>query len=427
MDDVKTDIQIEEAIKGGTVRAIASKSEAHRLLICAALAERETFISCPERSGDIDSTIACLSAMGASFSFKADGFYVKPLDKSRFKPDLACGESGSTLRFLLPVCGALGLALSFHMGGRLPMRPLSPLIEEMSAHGCTLSAPGTSPLSLGGRLKSGTYTLPGNVSSQFISGLLFALPLLEGESVIRVKGVMESRPYVDMTLDSLGIFGIKVNEEAGQIFRVQGGQSFCSPGRTRAYGDWSNAAFWLSMGAIGKGPVSCTGLDPCSRQGDRAILGLLKAFGASVRQEGDTVTVSPAPLRGIEIDASDIPDLVPVLSALACAAEGETVIRNAGRLRIKESDRLDTVRSSLTALGADIRETVDGLIIRGRKSLPGGATESYGDHRIAMTAAVLSAVCSGPVLIRNAQAVKKSYPGFFDDFAKVLGGVLRYI
>jgi 3-phosphoshikimate 1-carboxyvinyltransferase len=273
-------------------------------------------------------------------------------------------------------------------------------------------------------LKSGEYTLPGNISSQFISGLLFSLPLLEGDSLIRVTGILESRPYVDMTLEALGIFNIKI-EEAGQplTFRVPGSQMYCSPGTVHAEGDWSNAAFWLSAGAIGAGSISCTGLKADSRQGDRAITGLLERFGAHVSYDRDSVTVSPGALRGIEIDAGDTPDLVPVLAAAASVAEGETVIRNAGRLRIKESDRLRTVAISLSNLGADVAETEDGLVIHGKRTLPGGETESFGDHRIAMTAAVLSAACTGPVVITNAEAVRKSYPGFFEDFNTALGGV----
>jgi 3-phosphoshikimate 1-carboxyvinyltransferase len=402
-------------------------------LICAALSDKETFVRCPERSEDIDATARCLEAMGADILYKKDSFLITPIIKGiknqngAIEHTLDCGESGSTLRFLLPVCGALGLRTSFNMKGRLPNRPLSGLYEEMQAHGCTLSAPGSSPLSCEGRLKSGEYTLPGNISSQLVSGLLFALPLLKGDSLIRITGVLESRPYVDMTLEALGLFNIKV-EETGKpgnplVFRVSGSQTYCSPGTVQAEGDWSNTAFWLSAGAIGKGSITCTGLNLDSCQGDRAITGLLERFGAHVLFDRGSVTVSSSALRSIEIDAGNTPDLVPVLAAVASVAEGETVIRNAGRLRIKESDRLRTAAASLSSLGADLAETQDGLIIHGKKTLPGGKTESFGDHRIAMTIAVLSAVCKGPVAITNAEAVRKSYPGFFYDFSNALGGV----
>ncbi|MDR0313943.1 MAG: 3-phosphoshikimate 1-carboxyvinyltransferase, partial [Treponema sp.] len=261
--------------------------------------------------------------------------------------------------------------------------------------------------------------------------------LLEGDSLIRITEVLESRPYVDMTLEALRLFGIKVEEMKQNIltahcslltapsFRIPGSQTYISPKNVQAEGDWSNAAFWLSAGAIGAGSISCTGLNPQSRQGDKAIAALLARFGATVSYEHDNVTVSPGALRGIEIDAGNTPDLVPVLAAVASVAEGETVIRNAGRLRIKESDRLRTVAVCLSSLGADIAETEDGLIIHGKKTLCGGETESFGDHRIAMTAAVLSAACTGQVVINNAEAVRKSYPSFFEDFTNALGGVWK--
>lgn len=422
------DIRILKPIQGGTIRAIASKSEAHRLLICASLADCETFITCMDRSEDIDATARCLEALGADIRYEQNGFIVTPIDKTTEHQDtkylvLDCGESGSTLRFLLPVCSALGLRVSFNMSGRLHARPLSALYEEMVSHGCTLSEQGYSPLTCEGRLTSGTYTIAGNISSQYISGLLFALPLLSGDSIIRVEGVLESRPYVEMTLDAMRLFDLTVLEDDCQVFRIPGGQTGCSPKNVRVEGDWSNAAFWLSAGAIGQNGITCTGLNLDSRQGDRAVVTLLARFGANVTYKNDYVRVSPGKLRGIEIDAGDTPDLVPVLAAVASYADGKTIIRNAGRLRIKESDRLHTVTTSLSGLGADITEMEDGLIIVGKKSLSGGESESFGDHRIAMAAAIISARCVGPVLIKNAQAVNKSYPGFFKDFTTALGGV----
>jgi len=409
------------------IGAIASKSAAHRLLICASLADNETFVRCQERSQDIDATARCLESFGSVIRYENGGFFVTPAGKKENLTEersADCGESGSTLRFLLPVCGALGMKVKFNMEGRLPTRSLTGLYEEMTAHGCTLSEHGRSPLVLGGKLTSGIYSLPGNVSSQFISGLLFALPLIEGGGSICVTGNLESRPYVDMTLDALRLFGITVQEEEKPaiIFRVQG-QTYRSPKKVQTEGDWSNAAFWLCAGAIGTGSVTCTGLDINSRQGDRAIIELLKKFGACVSVDSGAVTVSSGALKGIEINAEDTPDLVPVLAAVAAAAQGETVIKGAGRLRLKESDRLRTVADSLCGLGADVTETEDGLVIKGKKKLQGGTVQSFGDHRIAMTAAVLSGACLNPVTIQNAQAVNKSYPAFFDDFHITLGGV----
>jgi len=438
-------VKITRPVQGGTVRAISSKSNVHRLLICAALSDNKTFITCKQRCDDIDATIRCLESLGAKIDNESDGLSVKPFNlrkkcnekceqESQHLQLLDCSESGATLRFLLPVCGALGLRVSIKMGGRLPARPLSALYDEMTSHGCKLSEPGISPLICEGQLTNGTYTLPGNVSSQFISGLLFALPLLSGDSTINVTDNLESRPYVDMTLDTLRLFGITVNEDAGNVFHVPGGQTFRTPKNVHAEGDWSNAAFWLCAGVLGKNAVTCTGLNLDSRQGDKTIVELLSRFGANVVCEKDKVTVSEGMLRGIDIDAGDIPDLVPVLAAVATAAEGKTVICNAKRLRMKESDRLHTVAVTLSSLGADITETEDGLIIIGKKFLKSGETQSFGDHRIAMTVAVISSVCTsgdisstGNVIIRDAEAVRKSYPGFFEDFKTFLGGEYEII
>jgi len=446
-------VRIVKPVQGGTIGAIASKSAAHRLLICASLADNETFVRCQERSQDIDATACCLEALGAVIRYEDGGFFVTPVNKNDYLTNdtngaesgiakersldcaeserlLNCGESGSTLRFLLPVCGALGAKVKFNMEGRLPARPLTGLYEEMTAHGCTLSEHGINPLTLCGKLTSGSYSLPGNISSQFISGLLFALPLLEGGGSISVKGNLESRPYVDMTLDALRLFGIDVQEEekSSVTFRITGNQTYRSPKNVQTEGDWSNAAFWLCAGAIGSdtignGGVTCTGLDINSRQGDRAVAELLKKFGAQVSVNSGSVKVSPSALKGIEIDAQDTPDLVPVLAAVASTAQGETIIKGAGRLRLKESDRLRAVAETLSSLGADIKETDDGLVIQGKNKLQGGAVQSFGDHRIAMAAAVLSGACSNPVTIQNAEAVNKSYPAFFNDFQTALGGV----
>jgi len=424
-------IKVSKPIHGGTVRAIASKSEAHRILICAALADSETFVVCSESSEDIDATVRCLTALGAEIRRECDGFYVDPISTLQTFGDkrylLDCGESGSTLRFMLPVCGALGINTELSMGGRLPDRPLSGLYDEMVSHGCTLSAQGQSPMICEGQLRSGTYTLPGNISSQYVSGLLFALPLLTGDSVIRVTGTLESRPYVDMTIDTLRLFGIEIIENELNIFKVQGGQKYISPKKVKVNGDWSNAAFWLSAGAIGQNSVTCTGLELGAGQGDKYILEILADFGAHVFCAEDFVTVSPNKLQGIEIDAGDTPDLVPILAAIASVAEGQTVIRNAQRLRIKESDRLRTVSELLSNLGADIKETEDGLIINGKKLLTGGKINTHNDHRIAMTAAIISAKCKNHVTITGAEAVNKSYPGFFEDFENTLGGELVHL
>jgi 3-phosphoshikimate 1-carboxyvinyltransferase len=354
-----------------------------------------------------------------------DGYDVVPLKQidNRNGVKLPCGESGSTFRFMLPVTGALGRKASFLLEGRLPERPLSPLYEELVRHGCNLPPQGSAPFYTEGKLKPGRYTLDGGVSSQFISGLLFALPLLNADSELRLTGCAESFPYIELTMAMLETFGIKA-EFSDMVFSIPGGQTYRSPGTVHVEGDWSNAAFWLTAGAVGGSGITCTGLDLQSRQGDRAVLDILEQFGAHIERSEGAVTVCGGKLRGVEIDARDIPDLVPILTVAAAAAEGETVIRNAGRLRDKESDRLAAVSSVLRRLGADVRETDDGLRIHGGAKLTGGQVSSWGDHRIAMTASVASVLNTEPVLLQNAEAVNKSYPGFFADMC-LLGGQVK--
>lgn len=425
----------------GRVRAVASKSMAHRYFICAALADEPTHIVCEEFSKDMDATLNCLVTLGAQAYADSEGFTIYPARAEGKKDELQeklpgsdggalkmdCGESGSTLRFLLPVIGALGVSAKLTLRGRLAQRPLSPLYEQMIEHGCELSNQGESPLCCTGQLTGGSYELAGNISSQYISGLLFALPLLEADSVLRVTGKLESAGYVDMTLDTIREFGIAIDEEdvnGARLYHIKGRQKYHSPGMVQVEGDWSNAAFWLCAGAI-KGSVTCTNLNPYSRQGDRKIVAILESFGARITEEGNNAfTVECKELHGIELDAADVPDLVPAVSAVAALAKGKTVIKNASRLRLKESDRLEAVSRSLSALGANIVETHDGLIIEGKQRLDGGRASSCGDHRIAMMEAVAAAGCDGAVVIEDAEAVDKSYPAFYCDFIS-LGGSVR--
>jgi len=409
---------------GGLVRAIPSKSQAHRLLICAALSDAGTYIGCGGTSDDIDTTVGCLESLGARIRRDGAGFQTEPiaLPISETLKTLDCAESGSTLRFMLPVCCALGAAAEFVMRGRLSERPMSHLSEQLSGHGCEITAaPGI--LRCSGKLEGGDFALPGNVSSQYISGLLLALPLLGADSAVTVSGKVESASYIGMTLDALSMFGIRTGSGGGR-YAVRGGQGYRSPGKADVEGDWSNAAFWLCAGAIGGDGVTCAGLNAESRQGDRVVAQLLELFGAGVTYAGDRVTVTPGRLHGIQIDAGDIPDLVPALSVVAAVAGGRTEIRGAARLRLKESDRLRSVTETLRGLGADVAETGDGLTIVGKPALDGGSVSAFGDHRIAMMAAIASGVCGGPVTIGGAEAVNKSYPGFFRDF-EALGGVIK--
>ena len=404
----------------GRVRIPASKSQAHRLLICAALGEEKTEVVCDGISADIAATAKCLSALGAKIEEMETGFLVSPIKKvPEGRCDLYCGESGSTLRFLLPIVGALGAQAVFHREGRLPQRPLAPLDSVLKEHGMTLREDGDL-LYCSGQLIGGNYTIAGNVSSQYISGLLMALPRLAGESTLSVTGPLESAAYVAMTEDALGLSNVEFSKN-GTSYAIPGGQRFRLPACTIVEGDWSNAAFFLCMGALSKGGVRVEGLNLKSSQGDRGVLDVLRTFGAEVSEESDAVTVRRGTLRGVTIDASPIPDLIPVLSVVASVAAGETRVENAYRLRLKESDRLQSTANLLRALGGQVEEKEDGLVITGVSALHGGEVETQNDHRLAMSAATAACAATGEITVDNDGCVAKSYPRFWDDFGSLKG------
>ena len=406
--------------RSGSVRIPASKSRAHRLLICAALSREETILRCEGISRDIEATIRCLRALGAEIEEERGLLRVRPIQEaSAGECLLPCGESGATLRLLLPVIGALGLRACFPREGRLPRRPLAPLDREMTEHGMHLEEQGAL-LYASGKLRGGEFRLPGNVSSQYISGLLLALPLLEGESRLRVTEPVESEAYIRMTEEVLDLAGLRFTKEHKSYF-VPGGQRPGLSGTLAVEGDWSSAAFFLCAGALSEEGVLVKGLDLHSTQGDRAVLELLRSFGAEVSETEDGVLCRRGELRGQEIDAGPIPDLIPVLSVLAAGARGDTRIRNAGRLRLKESDRLRTTAALLRDLGGSAEELEDGLVIRGSGSLRGGPAKSAGDHRIAMSAAVTACLCKEPVTLDGAESVEKSYPRFWEDWQALEG------
>ena len=411
----------------GTLAAIASKSIAHRALICAALADAPTRVICNTTSQDIEATARCLKSLGAAIERTEGGFDVTPVSAPVAGALLDCGESGSTERFLLPVAAALACDASLTGQGRLAARPLSPLYEELCAHGAELSAQGAFPLHVGGALRGGAFEIAGNVSSQFISGLLLAAPLLSDGVSARVTAPVESRSYIDLTIDALAAFGaqVRVGEVPdATVFAVDAGSKLTSPGTHAVEGDWSNAAFWLAAGALSDTGVAVSGLNAQSSQGDRVIARQLASLGAELSWDGDTLTARTGALRGAVIDVADCPDLVPPIAAVASCAHGTTRIVNAGRLRLKESDRLVTVSEGLAALGAHIEIDGDSLIIEGRGRLDGGCVDAAGDHRIAMMAAVAAIRCDAPVAITGAQCVAKSYPDFFADYAR-LGGLVH--
>ena len=414
----------------GQVLIPSSKSQLHRLLIFSALGERPVGITCRSISEDIRATVNCLNALGAHIIAKeadvpggTDKLLVKPLDRS-FCADgavLDCGESGSTLRFMLPIAGVLGANCMVLRKGRLPERPLAPYDAQLEANGMHIDADG-SHLMLSGRLSGGEFVLPGNISSQFISGLLMALGALRGQSRLKVEGPMESSHYVKMTEEVLRQAGIRFTKDVTgtaddlrTVWTMDGGQTYALPQQVTAEGDWSSATFFLCMGALSEEGVLVKGLEPKSVQGDRAVLDVLKAFGARIGIRKDGILARKGSLRGIELDASQIPDAVPALAAVAALCEGTTRVYNAGRLRLKESDRIKSTMRMLRALGGIVSETEDGLIIRGLSYLDGGTVDPAGDHRIAMAAAVAAGGCIDPVEVSTYRCVAKSYPDFWTD------------
>ena len=389
------DIRIFPGKLQGNIDAIPSKSQAHRLLICSAFADKETYLICPDTNRDMEATAGCLRSLGADIQRTNRGYLVKPIAKLPESATLNCEESGSTLRFLLPIAGALGVDTTFRMSGRLPCRPLSPLWEEMERMGCRLSRPTENSIRCCGTLQCGAFQIDGGVSSQFITGLLFAGALMDGTSHISITGVLESRPYVDMTLDALALFGIAVKD-----FSVTGG-TFVSPGEIAVEGDWSNAAFFLAAKALGS-DITVGNLNFSSSQGDMACAALFE-------QLRENITVA----------CGDIPDLVPILSVVAAANRGAT-FTTIRRLRLKESDRVASVMAMLSALGCQATATDDTLTIM-PSFFSGGTVNACGDHRIAMSAAIAATVTDAPVTIVGAECVSKSYPGFWEEY-KRLGG-----
>ncbi|MDD3192301.1 MAG: 3-phosphoshikimate 1-carboxyvinyltransferase [Oscillospiraceae bacterium] len=416
------DVRITPSRLRGEVCAPPSKSIAHRALICAALANQHSTVSPVDLSKDMDATIGALKAMGASIVRNGKEVRITGISAPPQNAEIDCIESGSTLRFLIPVAAALGISCRFTGSGRLPERTIGPYFDAFLSKGVLLDRSFV-PLQLSGSLQPGSYTLPGDISSQFITGLLFALPLLNGESAIHLSTALESAPYIDLTIDVLRKFGIKIHCQDSDFF-IPGGQTYL-PQAFSVEADFSNAAFFLTAAALGQ-DVTVSGLSVKSLQGDRKILEALSALGASASFNGDRVQMKRPICRPAEIDIRDIPDLAPILCVAAAAVPGRTVLHGTRRLKIKESDRAAAMIDCLTRLGARIWSEYDSLIIDGGTPLHGAVVSSYGDHRIVMAMAIAALLADGPIVIEQAQAVDKSYPGFFEDF-KLLGGVVHVL
>lgn len=408
-------VEITPQLLKGTVSAPPSKSVAHRLLICSALAKGTSIISGLQMSKDIIATIEALTTLGAKIDVNGDVATVSGINNLNTvsKTVINCNESGSTLRFLIPIATALGVKSTFIGEGKLPERPITPYLTELTKNGVTFDYDNTMPFSVSGKLNAGKFVIDGGISSQFITGLLFALPILNGDSEIIITSKLQSRPYVDITIGCLNQFGIEVIEIEDGYF-IKGNQKY-APCDSIVEGDYSQAAFFFVANALGNS-IDISNLNSKSLQGDKKILEIIE----QVRYNKSNI------LNPFSIDASDIPDIVPILTVLASFCEGTSEITNVARLRIKESDRLEAISACINKIGGNVIAKEDKLIIKGVKSFNGGIVDSYNDHRIAMSMAIAATRCIKPLIITNADCVKKSYPDFFNDYA-MLGGNVNVI
>lgn len=396
--------KIQKSNISGTVQVPPSKSAAHRALICSFLAGGGN-VSPLIDSKDMQATLDVISAL------KGD------------KPIADCIESGSTLRFMIPVAAALGKTVKFVGRGKLPERPIGDYLRLLPEHGVKCDCTGTLPLTVSGKLTSGRFEIAGNVSSQYITGLLLALPILDGDSEIVLTTELQSKPYVDMTVKVMADFGVKIEERENSYF-IPGNQVYQKRDYT-VEADWSQAAFFMVAGAL-FGDVTLTGLDVNSTQGDKKIADILKKFGADVTVNNDSVVVKKSQLHGIEINATDIPDMVPSLAVAGIYASGKTIITGAQRLRYKESDRIESIVYNLKKLGADVEETADGMEILGGQ-LHAANMKGFNDHRIVMAMTVAATGVDGLSTIDDAQSINKSYPDFFNDFNSIGGNANVFI
>lgn len=411
----------------GTLRVPSSKSMTHREIIAAALAEGVSEVTGVTWSQDIEATVRILTRLGASIEKKEgeEGLTLSisgGLRKQEGLIEADAGESGSTLRFLIPLGLSFGNHVVYTGHGRLAERPLTPYYRLFDKKGISYHTQGGLPLEVSGKLTGGLYELPGDVSSQFFTGLLFALPLAEEDSVLQSTTPLESKSYVDMTVDTLSRHGITIYDRGEGRYDIPGGQHY-QKGIFAVEGDYSQAAFWLTA-ALSGGTIALTGLSDTSLQGDRAIVTLLKDMGGSIEKKDGRLLAEKSSLHGITMDAENVPDLVPAFAALAAVSEGVTEIIHAGRVRLKECDRLHAMAVELNKLGAEVEEKPEGLVIRGKPVLSGGTVSSWNDHRIAMALASITPKLTGPLTIEGAESVKKSYPRFWEDFRKVGGEIV---
>lgn len=403
-------------IDSGNITIPPSKSLAHRAIICACLAPGRSVISNIDYSVDIRATIEGMRHLGASIKEDKDTLFIDGIETFQYDGDVVnCHESGSTLRFFLPLFSLTGKRATFSGSKRLIERPQN--VYEMLFQEQGIDFVRTYPnIIIDGRLKPGELTLKGNVSSQFITGLLFALPLLEADSKIHIEPPFESRSYVDLTIQMLKRFQIIVEYEDAYTLAIKGNQQY-QPTDVLVEGDYSQLVFWASLGVLNHS-VETHGLDLHSLQGDKKTIDIFQSMNAGIKVLDDGYQFCPGTLNGTVIDLNDCPDLGPMLVALATQANGKTTFQNAGRLRIKESDRIEAMETELKKLGCSISSTFGTVTITGPVKLQGNVTlHGHNDHRIVMALSILATIADEPITIDDAQAISKSYPGFFKDLA----------
>lgn len=402
------DVKIYPSKLIGTVSAPSSKSYSHRMIIAAALADGVSEISNVTDSNDITVTAQAMEALGANVLSDNGTYTVKGIKTPAAKADIDCGESGSTLRFIIPVAAALGTTTTLNGHAKLPQRPIAPYTREFPSKGVTFEPQSGLPITITGKLGAGEYNLEGDVSSQFITGLMLALPLCAEDSVIKLTSPLQSKPYADMTIAALKSFGINIFEtkmDGLPLYLIKGNQKY-KPCRIAVEGDYSQAAFFFAANALGS-EIKITNLNPDTAQGDKAIVDIIESCGSE--------------MKPFTADVADIPDLVPILAVLGSFTKGQSKIVNAARLKLKESDRLVCVANALNAIGGRVTAGDDFLTMEHIDKFTGGEVDSCKDHRIVMAAAIAATASERPVIIHGAENVNKSYPRFFDDY-KSLGG-----
>lgn len=408
------EVKITPSKLSGTVEIPSSKSFAHREIICASLSKGTSVISGVSFSKDIYATLSAMESLGAEYSIQDDIITIKGISTPKDTATIDCCESGSTLRFIIPIVSALGVSATLKGQGRLPERPITPFIRELPKKNVSFDYNNTMPFFMSGKLTSGTFELEGDISSQFITGLLFALPLLEGNSKIVITSELQSKPYVDMTIQSISNFGVSI-EETEYGYYVKGNQEY-KPLNHKVEGDYSQSAFFYVANAIGN-DIILQNLLKNSIQGDKKIVEIC---------EKSCYNRTDNRLNAYTINATNIPDLVPILAVLGCFGDNTSKIVGAERLKIKESDRLIATADALNRIGGKVTPTDDGLIIEPIEHFTGGTVDGFGDHRIVMATAIASTRSTGDITIIGANAIEKSYPNFFRDF-KNLGGILNVI